>query len=161
MPNTEYIEIEDKLYRKNVGIVVYNQDSKVLFAERSDIKGSWQFPQGGVDEGEDLLDAARRELFEETGIPSEDIELMALHGDWLTYEFPKKKKSDQAVGQAQKWFLFCYKGADEDIDVTKVTSPEFSNWRWATVEEVLNEVVDFRKEVYEGFFESFNSKIKG
>jgi len=152
-------ETDINLYRPNAGIIVVNREGKVLSARRNDVKiHAWQMPQGGIDEGEDILAAARRELFEETGIPKEDVELIAIHPDWLKYDWAKVRK-DGIVGQRQKWFLFHYKGDDSTIDVTKVSEVEFDEWKWADVDTVISEAVDFRKPIYEAVFETFKNKI--
>lgn len=145
----------EKIYRRNAGIMLINDENKVFIAERKDIKGQWQMPQGGIDEGEDILAAARRELMEETGIPAVDVELLSLHPEWLNYDFPKKAKEGEAVGQTQKWFLFKYKGNDKDINVSKVKDPEFSAWKWATTEEVMNGLWEVRQPIYENVFKAF------
>ena len=145
-------------YRKNVGIVVY-KDGLVWLGERSDVAGAWQFPQGGVDDGEDLLAAARRELQEETGLAGDDIELMALHGNWTVYHLPKEIRTQERKGQVQKWFLFHYKGDEAEIDLTKATDQEFISAEWVTPEEAVKRVVDFRKEVYEEVLDVFKSHI--
>lgn len=147
---------EDNLYRKNAGIVLINETGHIFVAERSDIKGAWQMPQGGMDSGEDSLAAARRELFEETSIKQDDVELIAIHPDWLKYDFPKKKKNDDFIGQQQKWFLFRFKGDESKIDVLGAKDAEFSAWKWVGSDEILDVVWEVRTPVYAEVFKYFS-----
>lgn len=149
-------------YRKGIGIIL-TKDSKVFIAERSDAKGSWQFPQGGVNEDEDLLEAARRELFEETALTRDMMELIALHGDWTVYHLPEKfqKKNGRGFkGQVQKWFLFQFKESDKVIDLSKAQDKEFNAWKWVTPEEALDIAEDFRKPVYTHILDAFKNDIE-
>ena len=150
--------LKDSQYRKNVGIVLYKK-GKIFFAERSDIKGAWQLPQGGVDEDEDLLEAARRELFEETGLTKEQMELKALHPEWLVYTLPKKYQEPDFKGQIQKWFLFEFKDDDKNIDLEKATDKEFISWKWGSKEDILKAAIAFRKPIYESVFKQFSGYI--
>ena len=151
----EYLE---EGYRKGVGMVL-TKDGKVFVAERSDAKGSWQMPQGGGDEGEDLLAAARRELFEETGLTKDVMELIALHGEWMIYHLPAKFQKKGFKGQVQKWFLFRFNAEDKVIDLKKAKDKEFTNWKWVSAEEALELAEDFRKPVYEEIFNVFKSDL--
>ena len=101
-------------FRPNVGLVVMNGKGLFWTGERLNFKGSWQWPQGGIDSGETPRDAAWRELREETGLTEEHVELVAETPVWLTYEVPRTRPTFFGYrGQTQKWFLFRYKGADE------------------------------------------------
>lgn len=151
--------MNDPEYRRGVGTVIY-KDGKVFFAERADAKGCWQLPQGGVDEGEDLLDAARRELFEETALKREQMELMSVYSGFTVYTLPKKFQKKGFKGQVHKWFLFEFKDEGSSIDLSKAQDKEFTQWRWETIENVLNEVEGFRKESYEEMFKEFRSLIE-
>ncbi|MFT7144231.1 MAG: putative (di)nucleoside polyphosphate hydrolase [Alphaproteobacteria bacterium] len=150
--------LEDDTYRQGVGIILY-KGGKVFIAKRSDVKDAWQFPQGGTEEGEDLLDAARRELFEETALVKEQMELMAVCPLWMAYTLPKKMQKDGFKGQVQKWFLFEFKEDDAVIDLSKAQDKEFSDWRWEDKDVVIEQVADFRKSVYTEVLKIFASRI--
>ena len=136
--------------RNGVGIVVLNKENKVFVAKRIDNpKNFWQMPQGGVDEGEDLLTAAYRELKEETSISN--VKLIKEIDSTLTYELPDNLLGiiwkGKYKGQKQKWFLMRYLGEDEDINI-KTTNPEFLEWKWVDIDKITEIVVDFKLNVY-------------
>lgn len=142
------MEQQEKPYRKNVGIVVFNDQGLVLAGERVEYPGIFQFPQGGMDEFEDPLDAARRELFEETGLRI-DAEPAHVIDKWLCYEFPEDipEHLKRYRGQAQMWFFFRWNG---DIDELRLDlhEQEFVSVRWDDPERLAQEIVVFKKEVY-------------
>ena len=137
--------------RSGVGIIVVNKDNKVFVAKRIDNpKDYWQMPQGGVDEGEDFLTAAFRELEEETSI--KNVKLIKEIDEMISYELPKNLLGiiwkGKFRGQNQKWFLMRYLGKDEDINI-KTKNPEFLDWKWIELDEITNVVVDFKLHVYQ------------
>ena len=136
--------------RSGVGIIVLNKDNKIFVAKRIDNpKDYWQMPQGGVDEGEDFLTAAFRELEEETSI--KNVKLIKEIDEMISYELPKNLLGiiwkGKFRGQKQKWFLMRYLGKDEDINI-KTKNPEFLDWKWIELDEITNVVVDFKLHVY-------------
>lgn len=137
--------------RSGVGIVVLNKTNKVFVAKRIDnAKNFWQMPQGGVDEGEDYLTAAYRELEEETSI--KNVELISELDGLITYNLPEHLLGiiwkGKYKGQSQKWFLMRYLGEDNQINI-KTKKPEFLDWKWVDLKEITNLVVDFKLHVYQ------------
>tara|TARA_B100001057_G_C22476714_1_gene804777 strand:- start:5 stop:490 length:486 start_codon:yes stop_codon:yes gene_type:complete len=136
--------------RNGVGIVVLNKENKVFVAKRIDNpKNFWQMPQGGVDEGEDLLSAAYRELEEETSMKK--VELIQEIEGILTYELPDHLLGiiwkGKYKGQKQKWFLMKYLGDNDEINI-KTKKPEFLEWKWVELDKITEIVVDFKLNVY-------------
>jgi len=145
--------------RSGVGIVVLNKVNKVFVAKRIDnAKNFWQMPQGGVDEGEDYLTAAYRELEEETSI--KNVELISELDGLITYNLPEHLLGiiwkGKYKGQSQKWFLMRYLGEDNQINI-KTKKPEFLDWKWVDLKEITNLVVDFKLHVYQ----EVQQKVKG
>ena len=136
--------------RSGVGIVVLNKENKVFVAKRIDNpKNFWQMPQGGVDEGEDFLKAAYRELEEETSI--KNVELIQELDGTITYELPDRLLGliwkGKYRGQKQKWFLMRFIGVDKEINI-KTKHPEFLEWKWVDLDKITDLVVDFKLHVY-------------
>ena len=137
--------------RLGVGIIVLNKENKVFVGKRRDNPtNKWQMPQGGVDRGENLINAMKRELKEETSIRSIEI-LKELEG-WTEYELPDyllgKIWRGKYRGQKQKWFIVKFVGKDEEINL-KTTHPEFIEWQWLDIENLPSVIVHFKKKVYE------------
>ena len=136
--------------RTGVGIIVLNKDNKVFVAKRIDnAKNFWQMPQGGVDEGENFLNAAYRELEEETSIKS--VELIEELEGTITYELPDHLLGiiwrGKYKGQKQKWFLMRFIGEEKEINI-KTKNPEFLEWKWIELDQITELVVDFKLHVY-------------
>jgi len=136
--------------RSGVGIVVLNKDNKVFVAKRIDNpKNFWQMPQGGIDYNEDFLQAAYRELEEETSI--KNIKLIKELDGTTTYELPDHLLGiiwkGKYRGQKQKWFLMRFTGEDKEINI-KTKNPEFLNWKWIDLDLITDVVVDFKLDVY-------------
>ncbi|MDR2906048.1 MAG: RNA pyrophosphohydrolase [Helicobacteraceae bacterium] len=139
-----------KNYRPNVAAVVlsseYPEATRILIAERSDIKGTWQFPQGGIDDGEDPQTALFRELGEEIG--TSEAEIIAEYPDWVSYDFPSNvaKKMYPFDGQTQKYFLVRLKDSAAINIATR--SPEFSQYKFAPIEDAIRQVSFFKRPIY-------------
>ncbi|HEY0927627.1 RNA pyrophosphohydrolase [Brevundimonas sp.] len=140
-------------YRPNVGVVLFHPDGRVWYGRRAGTPGpyNWQFPQGGVDEGEDYLTAARRELAEETGVTSAD--LIGEISDWVAYDFPEgyggSKQARGWAGQKQKWFAFRFTGEEAEIDLEQHDEIEFDAWRWGRLDEAPDLIVPFKRAAYQ------------
>ena len=147
--------------RSGVGIILLNSENKILVGKRIDNpKYFWQMPQGGVDDGEDFLKAAYRELEEETSVKS--VELIKELDGTITYELPDRLLGiiwkGKYKGQKQKWFLMKYLGNDEDINI-KTTNPEFLEWKWIDLNMITEVVVDFKLHIYKELKEKIEKII--
>ena len=141
--------------RNGVGIILLNNKNRIFVGKRIDNpKNFWQMPQGGIDENEDLLQAAKRELEEETGIKS--IKIIKEIKKRLTYNLPEnllgKIWGGKYRGQKQKWFIAKFIGKKEEINV-KTKNPEFIDWKWINAEDLPNVVVDFKVNIYKKILE--------
>ena len=147
------------LYRPNVGVVLFHPDGRVWLGRRANTTGpnNWQFPQGGVDPGEALEAAARRELAEETGATRASV--LAQTHDWVAYDFPPGHGGSKALrgwkGQKQLWFALRFEGEDSDFDLDAHGPPEFDAWRWAYLSEAAELIVPFKREAYQRVVEAF------
>ena len=153
-------------YRPCAGQMVINRDGLVWVGCRADAKNEaegrgewWQMPQGGIDDGEDPAKAAVRELFEETGIRS--VSLIAEHSQWVTYDLPPDLIGvawrGRYRGQKQKWFAYRFLGSDSEVTIKPPPGleAEFVAWRWAPVDELLDLIVPFKRDVYRAVLAEF------
>ena len=136
--------------RIGIGAIVLNSENKIFVGKRLDNPvDKWQMPQGGVDKGENLTSAMRRELMEETSI--QNIKILKQINKWFTYELPKDLLGiiwkGKFRGQKQKWFLVRFLGNESEINL-KTKHPEFIEWKWIEVEELTRVVVSFKRDVY-------------
>ena len=145
-------------FRAGVGAVIMNGRGLILVLERADIPGAWQLPQGGLDAAEEPLQAVRREVAEETGIPADDLELLASCPEPLAYELPADVRSGRTGrGQVQYWFLFRFRGPDNAIDVRN--GGEFRAWQWMEFDALLQAAKEFRRPLYRRLIEQFRGVI--
>ncbi len=142
-------------YRPNVGICLFNQKGQLWLGHRIGVRTDnsapgevfgWQCPQGGIDEDEAPEEAAKRELFEETG--ARKARLLTITPGWLAYEYPPEYKKKLWRGQRQKWAAMLFTGKDKDFDLEAHGQVEFSQWRWGELEESLDLIVPFKRKVY-------------
>jgi len=138
-------------YRPNVAIVLVNTRNQVFWGKRIK-EHAWQFPQGGIKEGESPEQAMYRELEEETGLKPEHVEILGRTRDWLHYHVPthwvKREWRGTYKGQKQIWFLLRLTGRDSDVSLRASGHPEFDAWRWSDYWIPLESVIDFKREVY-------------
>jgi putative (di)nucleoside polyphosphate hydrolase len=146
-------------YRPNVGVVLFHPDGRVWLGRRTNTPGpyNWQFPQGGVDPGEDLETAARRELAEETGASSASY--LGRTDGWITYDYPPELRGRKAGrgfrGQKQVWFAFRFDGDEAEFDLEAHGAPEFEAWRWGYLAEAPDLIVPFKRRAYETVAHAF------
>jgi putative (di)nucleoside polyphosphate hydrolase len=146
-------------YRPNVGVVLFHKDGRVWLGRRANTPEphNWQFPQGGVDPGEDLYDAARRELAEETGVTS--TTLLGRTDGWIVYDFPPEhtgtKRAQGWKGQRQVWFALRFDGEESEVDLAAHGQPEFDDWRWGYLAEAADLVVPFKRHAYDTVARAF------
>ena len=147
-------------YRPGVGIVLFNSAGEVFVAERIDMPGSWQMPQGGIDKGEEPEAAVMRELEEEIGTGS--AEIMACTEDWLSYDLPEnlvgKVWKGKYRGQKQLWYLLRFNGPDDAITI-ETEHPEFSRWQWMDPDALIRSIVPFKRTVYETVLATFRKEL--
>ena len=147
-------------YRKGVGMMVFNDDKKIFVGKRIDNQKAWQMPQGGVDENEGCLSAAKRELYEETGIQS--IRVIEKSKEKYTYDLPEyllgKIWKGKYKGQKQRWFLIKFLGPDSEINLNQKCA-EFNEWKWVDIDELSKLIVPFKKELYLSVIKEFQSFI--
>ena len=151
-----------KKYRKCVGMMILNARNQILVGRRLDHpSGYWQMPQGGIDENENPEEAVWREMMEEIG--TNNASLINTSQEWISYDIPTETLKtlpwgDKYIGQIQKWFLFRFTGIDNDINVG-TENPEFSEWKWMDYDEISQNAVPFKRNVYIKIQKEFRSNL--
>ncbi len=149
--------MDKKNYRKAVGIIIVDSSGRFFLGKRIG-KEAWQFPQGGIDEGESPEDALYRELYEETGIKKEMVEVLAKSNKWLVYHIPHifQRSKRKFEGVMQKWFLLKFLGSNEDVSLNAAGHAEFDAWKWGDRKAAISSVIKFKKAVYISILDEFS-----
>ncbi|MBT8142348.1 MAG: RNA pyrophosphohydrolase [Gammaproteobacteria bacterium] len=146
---TDHIDSEG--YRANVGIILTNGSGKLLWARRKGKRG-WQFPQGGIDQGESAEEAMFRELQEEVGLLPQHVKILGSTRDWLHYRLPKRfqrlNNIIPVIGQKQRWFLLRLTSDEDKVKLDNTSHPEFDRWRWVNYWYPVSNVIYFKQQVY-------------
>ena len=142
---------DEPLYRPCVGIALFNAAGEVFVGERIDTPEAWQMPQGGIDAGEDIESAARRELYEETGV--KNAALLQIAPETIRYDLPpallaRKMWTTPYIGQEQTWVAMRFTGDESEIDLNAHAPAEFNAWQWVAMEDTLDMIVPFKRDVY-------------
>lgn len=149
-------------YRAGVAIIIFNRQKKLFWAKRVR-QDAWQFPQGGVNEGETLKQTMFRELKEETGLDPGDVRIVTVSKQWLYYRLPKHliryRSEPLCIGQKQKWFLLKFIGEETKFNFNLSEKPEFDDWQWVSYWHPMQEVIVFKKHVYHRALKAFASYV--
>ena len=155
--------IDEQGFRESVGIIIVNPRNRRLFWAKRCSQHAWQFPQGGINKNEIPEEALYRELWEEVGLQSDQVKIIAKTEEWLRYNLPKQhvrhNRLPLCVGQKQIWFLLEMKAADEAIDLACTSKPEFDSWCWVDYWYPLRKVIPFKKKIYRQALEIFAPKL--
>lgn len=143
--------IDEQGFRANVGIVILDKRGRVFLGRRTGARG-WQFPQGGIEPAETPHEAMFRELYEETGLRPEQVDLLGSTRGWLRYRIPdrflRRNCKPLCIGQKQRWFLLRLKCEDSALCLDATGAPEFDDWCWVSYWHPLRRVIYFKRGVY-------------
>ena len=149
-------------YRLGVGLVIINDQLEIFTGRRLDNTKAWQMPQGGIDNNEVPLEAAYREMYEETGIRKSKVTLLKQTKTWYRYDLPQEIQNKfwggKFRGQSQKWFLFKFSGTEFDINI-ETKDQEFSDWKWSNKTEMLDSIVPFKRSLYKSVLKDFHLEL--
>ena len=149
-------------YRLGVGLVIINDQLEIFTGRRLDNTKAWQMPQGGIDNNEIPLEAAYREMYEETGIRKSKVTLLKQTKTWYRYDLPQEIQNKfwggKFRGQSQKWFLFKFIGTEFDINI-ETKYQEFSDWKWSKKTEMLDSIVPFKRSLYQSVLKDFHLEL--
>ena len=149
-------------YRLGVGLVIINDQLEFFTGRRLDNTKAWQMPQGGIDNNEIPLEAAYREMYEETGIRKSKVTLLKQTKTWYRYDLPQEIQNKfwggKFRGQSQKWFLFKFIGTEFDINI-ETKDQEFSDWKWSKKTEMLDSIVPFKRSLYKSVLKDFHLEL--
>lgn len=156
--------IDSEGFRLNVGIIVCNDEGQLLWCRRFGKHDAWQFPQGGMNPEETPKDAMYRELKEELGLSSGDVECLAESHDWLSYILPKAfrryRSKPLCIGQKQKWFLLRLTAEESSVSLDQSDEQEFDQWCWVDYWRPVSEVIEFKRDVYQKALKEFAPILK-
>ncbi|WP_410543578.1 RNA pyrophosphohydrolase [Wolbachia endosymbiont of Dipetalonema caudispina] len=142
--------------------MLFNKQGDIFVGKRFDSDLYWQMPQGGIDNGEELEKAALRELLEEVG--TDKAKIITKNKNWIYYNLPKEliptHWKGRYSGQKQMWFLMKFCGEDKDININYTDHSEFKEWCWQNIDNLISNVIPFKKEIYKTLIKEFSSKIK-
>lgn len=150
-------------YRANVAIVLLNDHKQVFWCRRLG-QDAWQFPQGGMNEGETPEEAMFRELREETGLLPHHVDVLGRTRDWLRYDLPthlvRRNASPLCIGQKQIWYLLQFRGIENNVNLQHGDKPEFDDWCWVDYWHPVEQVIDFKRDVYQRALHELESLVR-
>ena len=154
--------IDREGFRPNVGIIISNDQGRLLLGRRIG-QNAWQFPQGGINAGEDTEAALFRELHEEVGLEPAAVEVLGCTRGWLRYHLPRRfirrRSYPRCIGQKQVWFMLRLLADESELCLDASDSPEFDDWRWVDYWSPVSEVIFFKRHVYRQALEELSPLV--